>query len=144
VAERLVRTNFLSVTAVVASLLPELRKRPRASIVGFGSVAATRGRGANLVYAASKRALQTYFEGLRHACAGTPVEVCFYVLGYLDTNLAFGRRTLLPRADPSRLAARVVRDMGRRGGVVYYPPAWRLVCAVLPLLPFVVFKRLKF
>ena len=73
VAERLVRTNFLSVTAVVAALLPELRKKPRASVVGFGSVAAARGRGANMLYAASKRALQTWFEGLRHACAGTPV-----------------------------------------------------------------------
>ena len=143
VAERLVRTNFLSVTAIVAELLPELRKKPRASVLGFGSVAATRGRGANMVYAASKRALQTWFEGLRHACAGTPIEVCFYVLGYLDTSLAFGRRTLLPRADPSRLAARVVRELGRRGGVVYYPPAWRVVCAVLPLVPFFVFKRLK-
>ena len=142
VAERLVRTNFLSVTAVVAALLPELRKKPRASVVGFGSVAATRGRGTNLFYAASKRALQTWFEGLRHACAGTPVAVCFYVLGYLDTNLAFGRHTMFPRADPSRLAARVVHDMGR-GGILYYPPAWRLACAVLPLVPFFVFKRLK-
>lgn len=143
VAERLVRTNFLSVVAIVAELLPEMRKKARANIVGFGSVAGRRGRGTNVVYAASKRALQTYFEGLRHACAGTKVEVCFYLLGYLDTSLAFGRRTLLPRADPSRLAARVVHDMGRRGGVVYYPPAWRLVCAVLPLVPFFLFKRLK-
>ena len=72
-----------------------------------------------MIYAASKRALQTWFEGLRHACAGTPVRVRFYVLGYLDTNLAFGRRTLLPRADPARLAARVVREPGRaRGGRV--------------------------
>lgn len=141
--ERLVRTNFLSVTAVVAELLPQLKKRPHASVIGFGSVAAARGRGANMAYAASKRALQTWFEGLRHACAGTSVEVRFYVLGYLDTSLAFGRRTLLPRADPSRLAARVVRDIGRGGGIVYYPPAWRLVGALLPLVPFFVFKRLK-
>lgn len=142
-AGRLLRTNFLSVIAVVSELLPALRQRPRASVVGFGSVAAARGRGANMVYAASKRALQTWFEGLRHGLAGTSVEVRFYVLGYLDTSLAFGRRTLLPRADPARLAARVVRDLGRRGGLVYYPAAWRLVCALLPLVPFFVFKRLK-
>jgi len=143
VAERLVRTNFLSVTAVVAELLPELRRRPRASIVGFGSVAASRARGTNMAYSASKRALQTWFEGLRHACAGTTVRVSFYVLGYLDTSLAFGRRTLLPRADPARLAERVVRDLGRLEGVLYYPRAWRLVGAALPLVPFFIFKRLK-
>jgi short-subunit dehydrogenase len=142
-AERLVKTNFLSVAAVVGRLLPELQRRPRASVVGFGSVAAARGRGANVFYAASKRALQAYFESLRHACAGTPVRVSFYILGYLDTSLAFGRRTLLPRADPARLAARVVRDLGRREGVSYHPRAWRLVGAALPLVPFSVYRRLK-
>jgi short-subunit dehydrogenase len=143
-AERLVRTNFLSVTALVGRVLPELQRRPRASVVGFGSVAAVRGRGSNVFYAASKRALETYFESLRHACAGTPVRVSFYVLGYLETNLAFGRRTLLPRADPARLATRVVRDLGRREGVLYHPRAWRLVAAALPLVPFSVYRRLKF
>jgi short-subunit dehydrogenase len=142
-AERLVRTNFLSVATVVGRLLPELQRRPRASVVGFGSVAAARGRGTNVFYAASKRALETYFESLRHACAGTPVRVSLYVLGYLDTNLAFGRRTLLPRADPARLAERVVRDLGRREGVLYHPRAWRLVAAALPLVPFSIYRRLK-
>jgi len=142
-AERLARVNFLSVVSVVAALLPQLRARPRAAIVGFGSVAAVRGRDANMVYAASKRALQTWFEGLRHACAGTKVAAAFYVLGYLDTSLAFGRRTLLPRADPARLATRVVRELGRREGVMYHPRAWRLVGALLPLVPFALYRRLK-
>ncbi len=142
VAARLLRTNFLSVAALVAELLPELRSRARASVVGFGSVAAVRGRRTNMAYAASKRALQTWFEGLRHASATGPVRVSFYVLGYLDTNLAFGRRTPLPRADPGRLAQRVVRDLGREG-VVYYPRAWRLVCAVLRVMPFPLYKHLK-
>jgi short-subunit dehydrogenase len=142
--ERLVRTNFLSVATTVSRFLPGLRQRPRAAIVGFGSVAAARGRGANVVYAASKRALQTFFEGLRHACTDTPVRVRFYVLGYLDTNLAFGRETLLPRADPDRLATRVVRELGRADGVVYYPWIWRPLCALVSAVPWVVFKRLNF
>jgi short-subunit dehydrogenase len=141
-AERLLATNFLAPAALVGRLLPELRKRPSAAVVGFGSVAAVRGRSANVAYAAAKSALQTWFEGLRHASAGTSVRVSFYVLGYLDTALAFGRRTLVPRADPARLAALVVRELGRREGVVYYPAAFRLVAAALPLLPFAIVKRL--
>jgi len=142
--ERLVRTNFLSVATVVSRFLPGLRQRSRAAVVGFGSVAAVRGRGTNVVYAASKRALQTFFEGLRHACTGTRVRVQLYILGYLDTNLAFGRKTLLPRADPDRLAARVVRDLGRAEGIVYHPGMWRPVCVLLEFVPWFVFKRLKF
>jgi NADP-dependent 3-hydroxy acid dehydrogenase YdfG len=143
VAERLVRTNFLGAAAIVSALLPRLSERPRASVTGFGSIAAVRGRGTNVVYAASKRALQTYFDGLRHACAGSSVRVAFYVLGYLDTSLAFGRPTPLPRADPARLADRVVGGLGRCEGVMYHPRAWRLVAAALPLVPFAAFRHLR-
>jgi len=142
-AERLLRTNFLSVVAIVARFLPELRRRPGARVVGFGSVAGARGRRANLVYASAKRALQTYFEGLRHACADSPVRVQFWVPGYLDTNLAFGRSTPLARADPARFAARVVRRLGDGDLVVYHPGWWRLLCADVQLVPFFLFKRLK-
>jgi short-subunit dehydrogenase len=142
-AERLVRANFLSVAAIVARLLPRMREREHARIVGFGSVAAARGRRQNLVYASSKRALQTYFEGLRHACAGTPVRVQYWVPGYLDTNLAFGRRTPLGRASPARLAARVVRRLGKGDAVVYHPGVWRVVCAAVAYLPWFLYRRLK-
>jgi short-subunit dehydrogenase len=143
-AARLVQVNVLAAVATVARFLPALRRRARAVIVGFGSVAAARGRRRNVVYAAAKRALEAFFEGLRHACAGTPVVVQFYVLGYLDTNLAFGLRTPLPRARPDAVSARVVRDLGRDIGTRYAPAFWRPVCAVVRWLPWPVFRRLDF
>jgi len=139
----LTRVNFLSVVSAVTRFLPALRGRPRAVIVGFGSVAAARGRGANMVYAATKRALESFFEGLRHLCVGSNVIVQFYVLGYLDTNLAFGRRTPLPKGDPDALSARVLRDLGRDIGVAYYPAFWRPVCAGLRRVPWFLVKLLK-
>lgn len=140
----LTRVNFLSVVAAVARFLPTLRDRPHGVIVGFGSVAATRGRNANMVYAATKRALESFFESLRHACVGSNVRVQFYVLGYLDTNLAFGTSTPFPRAHPDILSARVLRDLGRDIGVAYHPRFWRYVCALLRWIPWFLFKRVKF
>jgi short-subunit dehydrogenase len=142
-AERLVRINFLSVVALVTRFLPSLRRCPGARIVGFGSVAAVRGRRVNLVYASAKSALRSYFEGLRIACADSPIRVQFWVPGYLDTNLAFGRSTPLPRADPAGLAARVVAHLSRGDLLLYHPWWWRLVCAAIPLVPFSLFKRLE-
>ncbi len=66
-------------------------------MVGFGSIAAARGRSGNVVHASSKRALESYFESLRHAWAGQGPRVQFYILGYLDTSLASGRTKLFPR-----------------------------------------------
>jgi short-subunit dehydrogenase len=142
-AERLLRTNFLSVTAVVARFLPGLRCRPHARVVGFGSVAAARGRRKNLLYASAKRALQTYFEGLRHACAETPVRVQFWVPGYLDTNLAFGRDTPLVRADPGRFARRVVTRLRDGDLVAYHPRWWRPLSAAARFAPWFLFRRLR-
>lgn len=139
-AEWLTRVNFLSVVSLVARFLLILRRQPQAAIVGFGTIAATRGRGVNVAYAAAKRALESFFESLRYVCAGSHVRVQFYVLGYLDTNLAFGISTLMPKADPNMLSARVLRNLDRDIGVVYYPRFWRYLCAVLRHVPWVLFR----
>jgi len=138
--EWLTRVNFLSVVSAVTKFLLILQNQPRAAIIGFGTVAATRGRNANVVYSAAKRALESYFESLRYILADSNVRVQFYILGYLDTNLAFGISTLIPKADPDILSARVLRNLERNIGVVYYPAFWRYACAVLRQVPWFLFK----
>ncbi len=136
--------NYTNLCHLVDHLLPRLRLEPNSLIVGFGSVAATRGRTRNAAYSAAKRALQSYFESLRHCLAGSGVKVQFYVLGYLDTNLAFGQRTLLPRASPHRLAEFVYRRRELDFALTYYPRFWYPVCTLLRMLPWTIFRRLSF
>jgi short-subunit dehydrogenase len=140
----LTEINYLAVAKTVSYLYPKLPTDRRVVIVGFGSIAGARGRSANIAYAAAKRALETLFESLRHATSGTNVWAQFYVLGYLETNLAFGARTMLPRASLKTLCDRVVRDLDRDVGLVYYPRYWRFVCSGLRLVPWSLFKRLSF
>ncbi len=124
--------------------MPILPARSRGVIVGFGSVSATRGRNTNVVYAAAKRALASYFESLRYAAIGTDILIQLYVLGYLETNLSFGIPTLLPKANVKKLAKRVLDNLDRDFGAAYYPGYWRYVCTIVRLLPWLVFKHLKF
>jgi short-subunit dehydrogenase len=138
----LTSVNLGSVVAIVTRFLPQLRAEPRATIVGFGSIAAARGRNRNVAYAAAKRGLQSFFESLRHACADSTVSVQFYVLGYMDTELARGIRTPVPKGDPEALSDLVLRNLGRDVGVVYYPWFWRIVSMLLRLTPWFIFRRL--
>lgn len=140
---RLVAVNLGAVVTIASHLLPVLTARPRAAIVGFGSVAAARGRGRNVAYAAAKRALASFFESLRHACAGTGVVAQFYVLGYMDTAMADEIRGPIPKGDPRALAARVLRDLRRDIGVAYHPRFWRPLCAGIRHAPWPLFRRLK-
>jgi short-subunit dehydrogenase len=141
-AERLVRVNLLSVSSVVARLLPRLISQGHGTIVGFGSIAALRGRSRNVVYAAAKRALESYFESLRHAGESRGLVVAFYVLGYLDTQLSHGRRLPVPAADPRRVARRVTRALGRERGRRHLPWFWYPAGILLRATPWAVFRRL--
>ena len=140
----LTNANYTNLCRIIDRYLPRLGLASHGLIVGFGSIAATRGRKRNAAYSAAKRALQSYFESLRHSLAGSNILVQFYVLGYLDTNLAFGQRTALPRASPHRLADFVYRRRASDFGVSYYPRFWFLVCTVLRALPWTIFRRLSF
>ena len=144
-AARLVAVNFLCVAAVVGRLWPRLVSQGQGAIAGFGSVAAARGRGRNVVYAAGKRALESYFESLRHLADGRGVRVFFYTLGYMDTALAFGKALPFPAADPADVAARVAADLARgRGGSRHLPAFWAPISAVVRALPWFVFRRMRF
>ena len=92
------RINYHAIVSATIRFLPELRRRPRAAVVGFGSVAALRGRGRNVAYAAAKRALQSFFESLRHACADSQIMVQFYILGFMETEQARSLPGWMPRS----------------------------------------------
>lgn len=137
--ERLVHVNLTSVICAVQRFLPELRET-HGTIVGFGSIAASRGRATNVVYAASKRALESFFESVRHRY-GARLTVQLYVLGFMDSGAR--SPSIVPKGDPAALAARVVRDLERDVGVAYYPPWWRYIVLLLRWLPLSVFRRIR-
>ena len=140
----LVNTNFTSVCLYINHFLPILKKLPNTTIIGFGSIAAIRGRSRNAVYAAVKRALESYFESLRHFVANSHLTVQFYIIGYIDTNLSFGAdMTLFKPAQVDRLADIVFNNRLRDFGTTFYPKYWKIIKILLPLIPWSVFKKFK-
>jgi len=142
--DAIVRVNFSVLCRLIDHYLGVLKCAQGGVIVGFGSVAAIRGRTRNAAYAAAKRALDSYFESLRHALSGSNVIAQYYVLGYLDTNLAFAENTPLPRASPRRLAEVVFDRRQRDFGRTFYPRFWYPLCLLLRLLPWFIYRRLSF
>jgi short-subunit dehydrogenase len=140
--EYLSRVNFLSPCLLLNHYLPRLEQNAGV-IVGFGSVATARGRSRNAAYAAAKRALESYFESLAHHAANRDLHCQYYVLGYLDTNLAFSQTLLFPLASPERVADVVYKrrfTTGRR----FLPRPWYVLYRVVQMLPWTIFKRLSF
>jgi short-subunit dehydrogenase len=142
--EDLIATNLLCIVALSEAVLPGMRHRRGGTIVAFGSIAAARGRGANVVYAAAKRGLESYFESLRHRESDRGVNIQLYRLGYLDTRQTFGKRLLFPKAAPADVARSVVKRINRDIGLVTFPWFWTIVIIAIRLLPWRLFKQLKF
>jgi len=140
----LVNANLTSIMAVTALFLPAMLQADRGNIIGFGSVAAIRGRRANIVYAAAKRGLESYFESLRHRLAATGVEVQFYRLGYVATRMTYGKTLLFPAATPEAVARRVLRGLDRDIPLTHIPGFWAGIGAVVRALPWSLYRRLDF
>jgi short-subunit dehydrogenase len=141
--DRVVNVNLTSVQEIVAALLPRLVAQGAGSIVGFGSIAAVRGRGMNVAYASAKRGLRSYFESLALVVRDTGVEAQFYELGYVATQQTFGQRLFPPPADPARLARRISSALGSGSRIVYLPRYWGLLALILRWMPSRLFARIS-
>jgi short-subunit dehydrogenase len=140
----ILNTNLAVVIGLVSRLLPQLLTQRQARIVGFGSIAAIRGRKSNVVYSAVKRGLESYFESLRHLTANTGVRVQFYQLGYVATQQSFGQRLLFPVATPQQVAHEVLRNMDKDPGKVFFPRYWALIALAVLWVPWPLYKKLDF
>ncbi len=144
VIETTVRVNYLNLVKLVTECARWFESCGCGEIVGFSSIAASVPRRRNMAYASAKAGLETYLRSLRHYFSGTKVIVQVFALGYVDTAMSFGQRLLFPRVSPQSVARRVLRTMGSDIGVVFYPRYWRCITALLRLLPWPLYRRLRF
>lgn len=133
----------LHIPLIIAhALLPALTET-HGVIVGFGSIAAVRGRSKNIVYSAAKRGLVSFFESLRHRYTPAQLRVQFWQLGFLRTNLTYGMKLPLPAADPEVIARTVIRRLPQRSRTGFLPGWWALIALVLRMLPWPFYRKVQ-
>jgi uncharacterized oxidoreductase len=97
-AEATVATNLLGPIRLTAALLPLLRKQPRATLVNVSSGLAFVPLALTPTYCATKAAIHSYTQSLRHQFRGTQIEVLELIPPYVATHLMDGADD--PRAMP--------------------------------------------
>jgi len=138
----LLAINLHAPLVLVHVMLPRLLQA-RGVVVLFGSIAAARGRGRNVVYAAAKRALDSLYESLRQRHAPHELRVQLYRLGFLATNLTWGMRLPAAAVAPGDVARVVVARLGSGSGSWYLPWKFALVAALVRALPWPLYRRMK-
>jgi len=134
--------NLHAPLAIVQALLPRLLEN-RATIVLFGSIAAVRGRGRNVVYASAKRALVSLYESLRQRYRPDELRVQLYQLGFLATNLTHGMSLPAAPTSPERVAKTVVARLRHGSALRYLPLKFALIALIVRVLPWPLYRRMK-
>ncbi len=97
--EATIATNLLGPIRLTAALLPHLRRQPRAAVVNVSSGLAFVPRADTPTYSATKAALHSYTQSLRHQLRATAVQVIELAPPLVATGLSPGQESN-PRALP--------------------------------------------
>lgn len=141
-ASRMLDVNVAGAIRLLEHAAAYMTAAGRGRLAGLGSVAGDRGRKGNPAYGASKAALDTYLEGLRHGLQGTGVGVSTIKPGYVRTRmLPADAKAFPPAITAGDAARRIARGLDRGRDVFYVPAWWALVSWALRLTPRFLYKR---
>ena len=136
VSNSLIQANMGVVAYFLSKIFPIFMEKNKGVIVGFGSFSSAIGRDVNTVYAASKRGLESLFESLAISAIPSKLKIQFYTIGYLDTNLSYGKKLLLSKGSTKKLAKIVYKNLNKNYRKIYYPSWWSVIVIIIKILPF--------
>lgn len=134
--------NLISIVFTISEI-KKIIKDKEFSFIGFGSVSGLLGRDLNTNYAAAKRALESFFESLAFENIQSSYNIHFYTLGYLQTNLAFGKDLKLPKGNVKSLANLVYKNKNKKNIKRFFPFYWSLIAVIFKLISFKFILNIK-
>ena len=137
----IISSNFMSVVLAIKALSAQFHQTERITVIGFSSIAAIRGRSENVIYSASKKALESYFESLKMIYLNKNIVIKYYRLGYIDTHQSYGKNLLFPKINPKRVATHIVSNLNSKWTPVYYPLYWGVITILIRALPISFYKK---
>ena len=140
----LLAANFTHTLELCEAARVRLLSSGGGTLAVFSSVAGDRARRPVVLYGAAKAGLSHYLEGLDHRFRAQGLRTVTVKPGFVRTGMTEGLLAPPFAGDPDTVAARVLRAIDRGWPVVYAPPIWRLVMAVVRRLPRAVLRRAAF
>jgi short-subunit dehydrogenase len=132
----MLEVNFSGAVRVLGHILPEFVAKESGDITLIGSLAGYQGLPAAVGYGASKAALISLAETMRHDLRGSGVTVRIVNPGFIKTRLTDKNDFTMPQLMPAEVAAQhVLRAMQQRRFRTDFPRPFCWAIKALTLLP---------
>jgi short-subunit dehydrogenase len=141
---RLLDVDFTCTVLFCEEARRRLMERGGGTLCVFSSVAGDRARKPVVLYGAAKAGLSYYLEGLDHRFHSRGLRVVCVKPGFVRTGMTAGLDPPPFAGEPEAVARTVLRAIDAGSTVVYAPPVWRSVMAVIRRLPRAVMRRTEF
>lgn len=140
---REIKTNALSVIALLTHIANRFEQKKTGTIAVISSVAGDRGRQSNYVYGSAKAMITAFTSGLRQRLRKSGVAVVTIKPGFVDTPMTASLTKGMLWASPEKIGAIIVRACHRQCDVVYAPKFWFVIMQVIKLTPEWIFKKIS-
>jgi decaprenylphospho-beta-D-erythro-pentofuranosid-2-ulose 2-reductase len=137
------KTNALSVIALLTEIGNRFEQQKNGCILVISSVAGDRGRQSNYVYGSAKALVSSFTAGLRQRLQKSGVAVVTIKPGFVDTPMTAEFKKGALWAKPEKVAAYIVKAAERKSDVVYVPFFWKFIMLIIIHIPESIFKKLK-
>lgn len=134
--ERLFKTNFLSVHALLEPIIPKLIEQTSGEVVFISSLASLFTMPTSIAYSSSKRALNAYAEGLHYQLRPYGITVMTIMPGFIDSEMTQKNRFKMPfLMSTEEGIARITHAIERKKIRFAFPFRFYLMIRIVSLFP---------
>lgn len=134
--ERLFKTNFVSVHALLEPIIPKLMEQKSGEIVFISSLASLFTMPTSIAYSSSKRALNAYAEGLHYQLKPHGISVMTIMPGFIDSEMTQKNRFKMPFfMSTEKGIKRITRAIERKKVKYAFPFRFYLMIRIVSLFP---------
>jgi decaprenylphospho-beta-D-erythro-pentofuranosid-2-ulose 2-reductase len=137
-------SNYTGAVSILNVVANDFEARKSGVIAGISSVAGDRGRQSNYFYGSAKAGFTAYLSGMRNRLCRSNVHVLTVKPGFMKTKMIEGMKTPGPlTASPEVVAKTIYKAIISRKNTIYVLSVWRLIMAIICMIPESIFKKLK-
>lgn len=136
-------SNYTHAVSLLVLFSQSMAKQSSGSIAVVSSVAGDRGRKSNYIYGSAKAGLSIFLEGLRYKLHGQGINVLTIKPGFVDSPMTADIDKGALWATTEQVAKHIVKAIRKKKSVIYVPPFWFFIMAIIKLIPAFIFRKLN-